>query len=31
MIDIKRIKNLDFQQKTNLEAGINEIFEYFSS
>jgi len=31
MIDIKRIKSLGFQQKISLEAGINEIFEYFSS
>jgi len=30
-INIKRIKNLGFQQKTSLEAGINEIFEFFSS
>ena len=31
MIDIRRIKNLGFQQKTSLESGINEIFEYFGS
>ena len=31
IIDIKRIKNLGFQQKTTLEAGINEIFGFFSS
>ena len=30
-INIKRIKNLGFQQKTSLEAGIDEIFGFFSS
>ena len=31
IINIKRIKNLGFQKKISLEAGINEIFEFFSS
>jgi len=31
MIDIKRIKKLGFQNKISLEAGINEIFQYFDS
>ena len=28
MIDVKRIKNLGFQHKTDLKTGINEIFKY---
>ena len=31
MIDIKRIKELGFQNKVSLQAGVNEIFEYFDS
>ena len=31
VINNRRIKNLGFQQKTSLESGINEIFEYFGS
>ena len=31
MIDNRRIKNLGFQQKTNLESGINEILDYCDS
>ena len=31
MIDIKRIKELGFQNNVSLQAGVNEIFEYFDS
>ena len=31
IINNKRIKNIGFQKKISLEAGINEIFEYFGS